>query len=104
VALDLALEAMTDQIAEVTMDLLQEVMEKDLLLVVMGDQALAQDLEATLDLTHLEQTVVLVKHLLGMVRAMVAQVAQAAMVAMVAQVAQAAPMADAELTDFEFTR
>ena len=103
-ALDLALEAMTDQIAEVTMDLLQEVMEKDLLLVVMGDQALAQDLEATLDPTHLEQTVVLVKHLLGMVRAMVAQVAQVAMVAMVAQVAQVAPIADSELTDFEFTR
>jgi len=91
VALDLALEAMTDQIAEVTMILLQEVMEKDLTLVVMGDQALAQDLEATLDLTHLEQTVVLAKHLLGIL-------------APGAMVAQVAPIADAELTDFEFTR
>merc|ERR1711953_701183 len=95
--LDLALEAMKDQTAEVTMDPPQEVM-KDLLLVVMMDQALVQDLEATPDPTHLEQAVMLVKHLLEMVPA------PGAMVAMVAQVAQVVPIADAELTDIEFTR
>jgi len=101
VALDLALEAMKDQTAEVTMDPPQEVM-KDLLLVVMEDQALALaldlDLEVTLDPTHLEQAVMLVKHLVGIVPA------PGAMVVQVAQVAQVAPIADAELTDIEFTR
>jgi len=97
-ALALALEAMKDQTAEVTMDPPQEVM-KDLLLVVMEDQALALaldlDLEVTLDPTHLEQAVMLVKHLVGIVPAPGA---------MVVQVAQVAPIADAELTDIEFTR
>ena len=100
-ALALALEAMKDQTAEVTMDPPQEVM-KDLLLVVMEDQALALaldlDLEVTLDPTHLEQAVMLVKHLVGIVPA------PGAMVVQVAQVAQVAPIADAELTDIEFTR
>merc|ERR1711936_786820 len=100
-ARDPALEAMKDQTAEVTMDPPQEVM-KDLLLVVMEDQALALaldlDLEVTLDPTHLEQAVMLVKHLVGIVPA------PGALVVQVAQVAQVAPIADAELTDIEFTR
>jgi hypothetical protein len=75
-ALVLVLEAMEDQTAEVTMEPPQEVM-KDLLLVVMGDQVLAQDL-AAMDPSHLDQTVVLVKHLLGIASAPGAMVAQVA--------------------------